>query len=495
MPPRQTLTARRAAKLARLASLAALGTLALTARPLQAQTTPKTAPQTKTTPKTKTDPAKASGQPARDSPDSPRDDQAPDQAPSPADAASARQGLSPQEEDALFQINEGDELLKTEEDDAQRRDRPLEQPIKGMSDAELREAGFVFGDAQDSRVRSTATLLALFPGSLAHGIGHWYMGDRRAAIILAAMETMGLGLFLGAGLSPVVYGADFGASSATRHLMYLGAGLFAASYVLDVVGTIQGADPLLFKHPSDAPRKASVGLKYGYLELGELPIRNVLLADAVGDLGAGYVELRTLQDVGLTLSTYGATLGARPWRHPELPGARLELEVDAEWMQWRQRGRFERVTVAGLVGGSLDLGFLSKTMQRVALGLKTGYLHQWFALPAPTRFNPLEPEPEPSQWSHDAAGLPFMMWVQFDLSRRTRMRMEYTRRDGALLHDGSPALGVPAMQINYRSTANLDIEARADWGSGLGLWAGLRIWAGPSSGEQIELYEELDDPD
>lgn len=400
-------------------------------------------------------------------------------------------GLTEAQEDAVFEIEASDELLQQEDGDTQRLDRSLESPIKSMSDAQLAEAGFVFGDSEDSRVRSTATLLALSAGLLGHGVGHWYMGDRRTAILLGSMEAAGILIFLSSGIAPMLYGADFGASSASRHLLLLGGGFFSASYVLDVVGTIQGADPLLFSNPADAARKVSGALKYGYLELNELPLRNVMRADLELDGGLLYARGRTMQDVGLTVSTYGGLLGVRPWRLEGVPGTRVEIEADVDYLQWRQRGRFERLSVVGMLGGSLDLGLLSKSLQRVVLGLKSGYMYQWYAFPDPTRYDPLGAEPDPQEWTQGLGGLPFSLWVQFDLSRRTRVRMDYSRRDGEFLHDNSPVFGVPGVQLNYRSTANLDIEVRAEYGSGVGLWGGLRVWASPKKpGQSEESFED-----
>lgn len=432
-------------------------------------------------------PKKTDAKPKPDAAVAPNEEATPE-----ADAApQGRHGLTEQQEDALFDPYESVESGPASSAESSRQERALEKPIKEMNQRELLDSGFVFGDSEDSRVRSTATLLALSAGMLGHGVGHWYMGDWRSALLLGAMELSGLTLFLSAGVAPMLYGAEFGASSASRHVMLLGGGLFGASYILDVIGTVQGADPLLFNHPSDNARSASVALKYGYLELGELPVRNVLRADAQLNGGWIYLNADTLQDVGLTISSYGATLGFRPWRLDGVPGTRVEIEGSGDYLQWRQRGRFERLSVWGMAGASLDLGLLSKTLQRVVLGLKAGYLYQWYILPAATRYDQLGAEPAPEQWSQGVGGLPFQMWVSFDLSRRTRVRFDYQRLDGALLHDNSPVFGVPGMQLNYRSTANLDIEVRAEYGSGVGLWGGLRIWASPKDeGSAVESYED-----
>ena len=73
-----------------------------------------------------------------------------------------------------------------------------------------------------------------------------------------------------AGLVPMAYGADFGVSPYSRQLMYFGAGLFGASYVLDVIGTAQNSEQLTFTN-SNRVRGATASAKYGYLELGGLP--------------------------------------------------------------------------------------------------------------------------------------------------------------------------------------------------------------------------------
>lgn len=384
--------------------------------------------------------------------------------------------LTREEEDALFELDERADIGPDANGRRSLIERAREKDIAMMSEQELLDAGFVFGDkSSDSRVRSTATLLALTAGSAFHGIGHWYMGDRNTGIALAMMEAAGVVIAGVAGIIPMAYGADFGVSPYSRQLMYFGAGLFGASYVLDVIGTAQNSEQLTFTN-SNRIRGATASAKYGYLELGGLPIRNVLRGDLALDVGPVYVLGRTVQDVGLQLSTYGGTVGVRVWRSARWPQMSVFLEADSQWLESRSVARFEQLDVVGMLGVSLDLGVFSKHLNQIVWGFKTGYLHQWFAFPDATRADPLTAEQPPAEFSYSLGGIPFEMYVHFNLSARMHARFAYTRRDGDLLQSTDDFLAIPSLQINYRSTEKLDIELKAEYGAGLGLWGGFKYW-------------------
>src|SRR5688572_4946398 len=92
----------------------------------------------------------------------------------------------------------------------------------------------------EGKERALAPAATVVPGVLAHGAGHWVMGERRTAKRLLLMEGIGLGL---AGIS----GAILYATGASRHHagplvggVVTGAGLFALSWAADLYGSVGG---------------------------------------------------------------------------------------------------------------------------------------------------------------------------------------------------------------------------------------------------------------
>lgn len=384
--------------------------------------------------------------------------------------------LTEKEEDALFDVDRrgsrGPDSASVNLEDQ----RDGEKELSLMSQQELRAAGFVFGDqAKGSGARSTGTLLAVTAGAAAHGIGHWYMGDRRSAIALAVMEATGIGLWTAAEFLPLISGAELGKAPYSRPLLYSGIGLFGASYLLDVIGTVQGSEQLSFIN-ANRVKGVSVGVRYGYMQLDDVDIRNVMRVDLEADAGWGYLLGHSTQDVGLQVSTYQSTLGMRLWRDARRPQTQVFVEGEGNWLVFRKLGRFERLMALGRVGGALDLGVFSSHFNRVVIGLKGGYTRQWYAFPAEQDYDPLRDASIPEGFGHSIGGISLETFVHFNLSERMHARFAYTRQDGAFLHDLDARWGVPSIQINYRSAARLDIELIGQYGSGLGLWTGLRYW-------------------
>ena len=412
-------------------------------------------------------PWQASAQPA---------EEASKQEPSKKENARAADQLTDEQEDELFDVDRrgpgGPDAANLNLDEQ----RDTEKELSSMDEQELRDAGFVFGDqSRGAGARSTGTLLAITAGTLVHGVGHWYLGDQRSATALAIMEGASVLLWSAAGFLPLLSGADFGQAPYSRPLLYSGLGLFGASYVLDVIGTIQGSEQLSFRN-ANRVKGASVGVRYGYLQLDDVDTRNVMRVDLEADAGWGYLLGHSVQDVGLQLSTYQSTLGGRIWRDAKRPQTQVFVEAEGDWLVFRKTGRFERLMAVGRVGGALDLGAFSSHFNRVALGFKGGYLRQWYAFPEAQDYDPLRDASTPEGFAHGVGGLSLETFVHFNLSERMHARFAYTRQDGAFLHDLDARWGVPSVQINYRSAQRLDIEIVGQYGSGLGLWTGLRYW-------------------
>ncbi|MCJ7457570.1 MAG: hypothetical protein MUP17_01090 [candidate division Zixibacteria bacterium] len=84
---------------------------------------------------------------------------------------------------------------------------------------------------------TTALVIALVPGSIVHGAGHFYVGKTKTAIGLFGAEIIGAGLtFLGA-LGSLRGDTGGESSGGGEVVLALGLGLFAGSWIYDVVGS------------------------------------------------------------------------------------------------------------------------------------------------------------------------------------------------------------------------------------------------------------------
>jgi hypothetical protein len=95
--------------------------------------------------------------------------------------------------------------------------------------------------AQDSlaqKPRALPTAAAVVPGVLVHGSGHFAMGESKTAKNLLLMEGIGLGLFLGGGLTIVFTGASRYFVGPAAGATMAGFGLFSTSYLADIYGSM-----------------------------------------------------------------------------------------------------------------------------------------------------------------------------------------------------------------------------------------------------------------
>ncbi|RYZ09400.1 MAG: hypothetical protein EOO73_03630 [Myxococcales bacterium] len=86
--------------------------------------------------------------------------------------------------------------------------------------------------------RALPTAAAVVPGVVVHGAGHFALGQSKTAKNLLLMESLGLGLFLGGGLTIVFTGASRYFVGPAAGSTIVGFGLFSTSYLADIYGTV-----------------------------------------------------------------------------------------------------------------------------------------------------------------------------------------------------------------------------------------------------------------
>ena len=101
---------------------------------------------------------------------------------------------------------------------------------------------------------TTALIIAIVPGSVVHGAGHFYAGKTRTAIGLFGAGIVGAGLTLTGALENIFEGMEGsenkdGADAA----LIIGLGLFAGSWIYDIIGAPHAVknqnDKILGKKP------------------------------------------------------------------------------------------------------------------------------------------------------------------------------------------------------------------------------------------------------
>jgi len=112
------------------------------------------------------------------------------------------------------------------------------------------------GDAQappPSKSRALPAAAAIVPGALVHGSGQFALGESQTGKNLLLMEGVGLGLFLGGGLTLFLTGASRYVVGPAAGATMVGFGLFSTSYLADIYGTMSrdgDAAPSRYRGPA-----------------------------------------------------------------------------------------------------------------------------------------------------------------------------------------------------------------------------------------------------
>lgn len=139
----------------------------------------------------------------------------------------------------------------------------LEAAPRSYQVEELKKQGYV-DDRQERTFGSFSnTLMAIGPGALIHGIGHWQMGDQKGAWQLLGAEIAGIVALSTVSLTqkylqPTSNYAKMGISS----LSHIGWGLTLGSWVLDVIGSYQGELSFNTEPPKERLNHISIGYRY-----------------------------------------------------------------------------------------------------------------------------------------------------------------------------------------------------------------------------------------
>lgn len=111
--------------------------------------------------------------------------------------------------------------------------------------------------------RLSDTLVALVPGSLLHGLGHWYRGDLDAAKKILFLEGLGILSILGGyTLNTLVDQDHYSKRLGEQWLYHTGGVLFITSWLADIIGSFRGDLPSRGLLRIEHPRSVAIGYRY-----------------------------------------------------------------------------------------------------------------------------------------------------------------------------------------------------------------------------------------
>lgn len=227
------------------------------------------------------------------------------------------------------------------------------QQVAEMSDAELRDDGWVVDRRTAQKGSLVGGLLAMTVGLAWHGVGHFYVGERQTARRLVAVEAVSVALLVGGAALQSTSQGEAG-RSAGRTMVAAGASTFAVSWLADVVGSFKGTGSGL---PVNTLNAESLTLELNYA---------LLLENGLGmtNLGVARLPLVTRRVVFVPATSLATDLDYRHvsafvgWRQPlrsDRRDAFLEVGggVTDEYLDSAGAGRTQ---LRGRVLWSWDLG-------------------------------------------------------------------------------------------------------------------------------------------
>lgn len=318
----------------------------------------------------------------------------------------------------------------------------------------LKAQGFVFSDTATAATSTTAAIVAMTAGIPLHGIGHLWVEDTRTATTLFVAEGVALGLM---GTAALLRYADDGASSWTgvaAPLFQLGFGTFVISYLLDVIGTLQGTELLL---PRNIRNQVGLraGVEYGFVTSAVTQSRHFIRAHAEIDADLVRAQLETTQNLLLGQAEYRGLLGVRLFR--PRPQTFIHVDLGGEYFGFSELGQFDRITAEARLGGSLDLGTFFSQFDEVAVGTWIGAGRHFH------RFG--------DDFNATTDFLAHRVYFHMNLTQRLNLTMGHGSHPSLLVPPVTRLMGVSDVEFRYLTEFG-ELGFRAELGDGLGMWLG-----------------------
>lgn len=309
-----------------------------------------------------------------------------------------------------------------------------------------------------------ATLLAIGPGLVVHGIGHFAIDEDRTGVILLITELTALALLVASAVIDATTNNSASVAPATDAMTHAGIVLFVGSWIADIVGAFTGTVPF---DPDTTRVEGSVfGVAYRYTDSPLDTFRHHLVGRLSIDLG--WLYIRPLIDLEAELDARRAELdlGVRVLSGQD-PHEHLALGVIGRRFENRPDG----YAVSGLMAyawGKADLGHFMRTLRGVYVAGRAGYGIDGYQFAART-------DAVPAWFAKNKftdTRLVLQSGLGFNTGERTHVLALWSQDT---VGDIPPAPEAGQLQLNlqHRYLDTLDIDVQLVFGDGFAVWLGL----------------------
>ncbi|MCA9540331.1 MAG: hypothetical protein KC620_15640 [Myxococcales bacterium] len=309
------------------------------------------------------------------------------------------------------------------------------------------------------------TLLAIVPGVLVRGLGHFAIDENRSAVLLLLTELASLALIIGGSALGNATHQSGEVGAVGDVLTHAGVMLFVGSWVADIIGAYTGTSP--FEPDSSRVDGNMFGVAYRYTDNPLDPYRHHIVTRL--DLRAGPIYVRPLVDieVGLDRRLAKVDIGGHVWRGDD-PHNHVSLGLQLRRREDRRDG-FAVNGALGYIEWKADVGPFIRSLRHFYILNRTGYAvdgYQFNSTPdsVPALFADAEFY---DTWLLTESG------VGVNTGERTHMTLLITQNPDGDISPVSPIFGLLRARLEHRYADDVDIEFELTWGDGFAIWLGL----------------------
>ena len=334
-----------------------------------------------------------------------------------------------------------------------------------MSDDDLEKKEWDWKSNTESETSVGAALLAVGPGTVVHGLGHFYMDDKYVGWSLVLTEFIGAVLLTGGWLAMYLSENNNTLYSIGMPLSLVGGSIFIGSWVMDLVGSINGQvsrmSPISRRLKGIGPEIYYSLLNDPSLDITQMGALAVNLdfetiyfhPKAVLDFGGDYVDVS--MDFG---ARYMFTRGTHDFIALEGYVGRRDFS--------NYNFRVDTLTLSLML--SLDIGNIFNHLSGLLFHIKIGYGWQLFSWSAH--------DPKFFSYEDPVSLLPFESGISFNFAQDLNFLIAYLVRPDKLIGSMDSQLGIISLQFMYTKDQTFDAILRLDLGSGADIWFGIRFW-------------------
>lgn len=307
--------------------------------------------------------------------------------------------------------------------------------------------------------------IAVGPGFLVHGLGHYYAGDTPTALTLLLSELAGIGLIIaGSVVDENTNGA--GPTGGLRNaLTHTGVLLFFGSWVADIVGTFKGAESFA---PNSRRTSGNVfGIAYRFTDNPLTPFKHHLVTRLSLDNGRVWVRPEVDLEVALDLWQVALDTGVRLFVGDN-PHNRFGVGVNGRRYAVPRFG-YAATSAAAFIDWQVDLGMIVRGMRNFYLFNRTGY--GTLGLQFGDNIN--ETPGIGIDFDFVDSYLLFETGIALNTGRKTNVSLAVIQDPTRDLAPASADGGMVELSLLYRQSSDLDIELTGTSGDGWGVWLGL----------------------